>query len=69
MARSNYIYVVLDRDEPLLSPLLAAFTVRHELISWLNEHDDMKGITVHRMRDGQGWRDNVNITKEVYHGD
>ena len=49
MARSSYIYVV-PNDEGL--PFMA-FTVKHELVSWLrrNGHDDI--MCVFRLPDGR----------------
>jgi hypothetical protein len=61
VARSSYIYVVQDST----GKVLAAFTVKHELASWLDEEDgrrrnpttreDMVGIT--RVRDGKTVKD------------
>lgn len=47
MARSSYIYLVLDKN----STPLGSFTVKHELIKWLmdNKHG---GDCVLRMPDG-----------------
>jgi hypothetical protein len=55
MARSQYIYVVQRED----GGLVAAFTVKHELLSWLTSEpspwledgDDDEKIYVTRMRD------------------
>lgn len=49
MARSTYIYVVMRSALPL-----AAFTVRHELVSWVSRHADdllLHGGRVYRCRD------------------
>lgn len=35
MARSTYVYVVLDKSTSHYGPV-AAFTVKHELVTWLN---------------------------------
>ncbi len=35
MARSNYIYIVTGNKN-----ILSAFTVKHELESWLNDNDE-----------------------------
>lgn len=48
MARSSSIYVV---TKPLSNHLLAAFTVKHELATWLYLRYD-KDVTVTRMGDG-----------------
>lgn len=52
MARSSYIYVVrtLDRE------LVTAFTVRHELATWLrcSENEaDLPLLRIDRVRDGR----------------
>jgi hypothetical protein len=46
MARSNYIYVV-----NALTPV-AAFTVKHELLTWLGKQEGLDGLTVYRLTDG-----------------
>jgi hypothetical protein len=49
MARSSYIYVVTNKGE-----LRAAFTVKHELVSWLDRHDDdqLSEFELWRCQDG-----------------
>ena len=49
MARSSYIYVVDDDGHPV-----AAFTVKHELVSYLREVKPaaLWFYSVHRLRDG-----------------
>jgi hypothetical protein len=59
MARSSYIYIVQNGD----GLVLAAFTVKHELSTWLDQNggryrnpksrDDLIGIT--RIQDGFGY--------------
>lgn len=48
MARSAYIYVV---DDPGRGP--EAFTVKHELLSWLGNNPDPGGRLVWRCKDGR----------------
>lgn len=55
MARATYIYNVLNAD-PRTWPLIASFTVKHELITWAKNHPDVgEGLDWHvvRVRDGQ----------------
>lgn len=47
MARSSFIYTVQDRQ----GGIVAAFTVKHELASWL-EHQDDALLQLTRVRDG-----------------
>ncbi|TYO65498.1 hypothetical protein FXV83_16310 [Bradyrhizobium hipponense] len=48
MARSSYVYVVMTNGSPE-----AAFTVKHELATYLNKRDPMKPpYTIWRLRDG-----------------
>jgi hypothetical protein len=51
MARSTYIYAVVQAvvDD---HGVMAAFTVKHELVSWLRRQNDTSGVYVLRMRDG-----------------
>jgi hypothetical protein len=52
MARSTYIYVVLEKP---LDDLVATFTVKRELVTWLEsqrEHHDFPDWVVERMLDG-----------------
>lgn len=46
MARSSYIYTVQDSD----GSVVAAFTVKHELVTWKSQNEDPFVIT--RVRDG-----------------
>lgn len=55
MARADYVWIVRDS----LGDLLAAFTVKHELVTWLRrrttgwEHTQLReSWTIDRMRDG-----------------
>jgi hypothetical protein len=50
MARSTCVYVVMDMD----STPVAGFTVKHELIEWLERHPDVTAddFTVWRCGDG-----------------
>jgi hypothetical protein len=50
MPRSRYIYTVVDVSG---SPVLAAFTVKHELITWLGVQSHLSPAdTVWRFNDG-----------------
>ena len=42
MARASYIYAVLEADSRVW-PLVAAFTVKHELCSWYERHEHFGG--------------------------
>lgn len=53
MARASGIWVVsLNDGLPLF--LVAAFTVKRELVAWLNKKtpEDLKYFVVHRLQDG-----------------
>lgn len=50
MARSDYIYAVMP---PGAGDVLAAFTVKYEMVTWLGRQADTSGVYVLRMRDGQ----------------
>lgn len=60
MARSTYIYVVVQAgvDDPSVR---GAFTVKHELVSWLRRQDDTSGFHVLRMRDGYAGCQRVEV--------
>jgi UTP-glucose-1-phosphate uridylyltransferase len=49
MSRSDYIYVVQDED----NAVIAAFTVKHELESWLKHHRRADMVLRVRARDQQ----------------
>lgn len=52
MARSTYVYIVRLRDG---CATLVAFTVKHELITWLKVRPHLRDrIQVMRLRDGVG---------------
>ena len=57
MARSNYVYVVLENAYEG-DDVIAGFTVKHELISWLRRHPEVTcgSWQVIRLRDG-AWCD------------
>ncbi|MEE9596433.1 MAG: hypothetical protein V3V96_06620 [Acidiferrobacterales bacterium] len=64
MARSTYIYVVYS---PIARQILAAFTVKHELLNWLWARPGNEGsVHILRFRDGQGYNEGVNITSDVF---
>ena len=55
MARSTYIYIVENIEA---GAVLAAFTVKHECVSWLRRQDkeyDLRRWIVMRVPDGQGF--------------
>lgn len=58
MARSTYIYLVL-RDRECGAPGFLgperAFTVKHELRSWLEGQESLKDLSLFRVRDGYGY--------------
>lgn len=64
MARSVYIYIV----DSFIGPI-AAFTVKHELMSWWQEHKHMherQRFVVLRLRDGRRTgEDTTDITSEM----
>lgn len=47
MARSTYIHVVMFWNEPI-----AAFTVKHELVTYLHQRNSLDHVTVWRVHDG-----------------
>jgi hypothetical protein len=78
MARSSYCYVVLD-DLWRESLPKAAFTVKHELVSWLRHEDrrlaalglDLSDLRVYRLHDGSWGADKPAVlmpTEELLNG-
>lgn len=57
MARSNYIYIVIEGAE-----IIGAFTVKHELIAFLQRQNFIR-FEVKRLRDG--WRDTLGSKEDV----
>ena len=51
MARSSYIYILMDPDDH--DEIVAAFTVKHEMVSWANKRTDIDNYTMLRLRDGK----------------
>lgn len=52
MARASHIYLVVQQGEPLR--VRAAFTVKHETVLWLQQHDTLVDtLEVHRFKDGR----------------
>lgn len=49
MARSAYVYVVRQYDGHTEVPVIAAFTVKHELVSYLEKMDTF-GVEVEEVR-------------------
>jgi hypothetical protein len=60
MSRSTYIYILLDPDNH--DELVAAFTVKHEMISWASFQGrrGIDGYTVVRVRDGGDRASHIN---------
>ena len=54
MARSSYVYIVMGPSPDLMSDdvPVAAFTVKHEMITWLKKCQ-IDGPGVLRLRDGR----------------
>ena len=50
MARSTYIYLLTDPDDH--DAVVAAFTVKHEMVTWANRNSGFDHYGVLRMRDG-----------------
>ena len=48
MARSSYIYIVTDAEKNIL----AAFTVKHELQTWIARQPSVEGYGFWRVHDG-----------------
>lgn len=59
MARSNYVYVVIEQGIPV-----AAFTVKYEMERWLGRHGEGREFRVWRLRDN-GSPDNGPVEIEV----
>ena len=51
MARAHSIWIVRDTNDGYQRPPIGAFTVKHELISWLKKIDPY-GLTITVVRDG-----------------
>jgi hypothetical protein len=65
MPRSSYIYTVQRHANP---PVLAAFTVKYELVNWMADRPDMRGcVTITRHRDGdtEGYISGVVISPDI----
>ena len=69
MARSNYIYVVTESLGDSVG-IVSAFTVKHELKSWLEAQRDTRRLCMHvyRCKDAPSRLvpcDSVDITEQV----
>lgn len=53
MARSSYIYIIVHAIPDADEPVIAAFTVKHECLSWLEEceHPYKRQFEVRRLKD------------------
>ncbi len=56
MARSTYVYIVMDDGVPVVG-----FTVKHEMVSWLGRNPGI--YKIHRLSDG-GHRAPVEMTDD-----
>ena len=67
MARSDYIYVVLSSRYLGRIDVRAAFTVKRELVDWLNRQlqEDTDFFRVYRLGDNSDARLAADITDEV----
>lgn len=59
MPRSTYIYVVIDQE----GSVAAAFTVKHELVTWIGRHPDVAVDTVLRVGDGGGKVTHLDVSE------
>lgn len=57
MSRSTYVYTVLNKATRIPA---AAFTVKHELASWMKRHDPLT-VDVYRLRDGNAYPDQIPV--------
>lgn len=55
MPRAPYIYLVVFDGPWGRSQPLAAFTVKHEALSWIAKQEDRDGMILHRSRDGKDY--------------
>lgn len=56
MARSSYIYLLQDTDETEPARPVAAFTVKHELVTWLEHSRSLwDHLKLFRMKDSPHW--------------
>ena len=53
MARSQYIYILLDPDNH--DEIVAAFTVKHEMVTWADHRMGIDNYTTLRLRDGKSY--------------
>jgi hypothetical protein len=60
MARSTYIYLVMDQGAPV-----SAFTVKHEMMTWLSRN--VGTYTIYRISDGIGFNKKppVDVTADI----
>ena len=62
MARSHCIYLIIHNIPDADDPVIAAFTVKHECLTWLEncDHDYKHEFVIRRFRDnprGETYRD------------
>jgi hypothetical protein len=56
MTRSFYIYLLQDTDDTEPGKPVAAFTVKHELVTWLHHSRPLWGhLKLYRMKDNPHW--------------
>lgn len=67
MARSSYIYLVMPvqtlQDGGIIP--IAAFTVKHELVSWLMRNMPSDNYRVWRVADGHALKGSEDITAKI----
>lgn len=70
MARSHAIHVVLDDSVHVsFAPhLVAAFTVKHELETWADQHDPERKYTYYTISDGGGYEWRAHLARPYVAG-
>ena len=64
MARAHSIWIVRDINDGYQRDPIGAFTVKHELVTWLEREDtDPYGLTITVVRDGNLKYANPNMDK------
>lgn len=62
MSRSSYVYVVTWAPS---GGLIAAFTVKHELKTWLDKRSAVSRLAITRLRDGSFDTEPVELDRET----
>jgi len=64
MARASYIYMAVNADSRCW-PVEAAFTVKHELVTWIGQQEDqLEGSDIHVIRVPDG----KSATHDMFEG-